>query len=65
MVSQIAGHYVQMKNGQISHVRWERLRANQTWVYLDLYNIFTKWDKVWAEVKTNLKARTTVSLTCR
>ncbi|KAH9206575.1 hypothetical protein DL95DRAFT_416400 [Leptodontidium sp. 2 PMI_412] len=40
------------------HSRWDRLEQNQTWVYLDLYFLFTKWDLVWSEAKSKLDSRT-------
>lgn len=44
-----------------SYKRWDRLCKNQAWVYLDLYFLFTKWDRVWGAVKHNLQKRTEAS----
>jgi hypothetical protein len=41
--------------------RWDRLCKNQAWVYLDLYFLFTRWDRVWGAVKHNLQTRTEAS----
>ena len=61
IVSKIANHYIQVKNGQVSDVRWETMRANHTWIYLDLGALFTNWAKVWGAVKDNVKRNTAVS----
>ncbi|KAH8819972.1 hypothetical protein F5884DRAFT_849257 [Xylogone sp. PMI_703] len=42
---------------QEQYKRWDRLRVNQAWVYLDLYFLFTRWDQIWALVKRNLNER--------
>ncbi|PMD67498.1 uncharacterized protein K444DRAFT_16989 [Hyaloscypha bicolor E] len=39
------------------HERWDRLAGDLDWIYLDTYFLFTKWEKVWAVVKRNLKAK--------
>jgi hypothetical protein len=42
------------------HERWDRLAGDLDWIYLDTYFLFTKWERVWAAVKRNLKAKVTV-----
>ncbi|RFU34416.1 hypothetical protein B7463_g1904, partial [Scytalidium lignicola] len=49
----ITQHYLQEQ-----YKRWDRLRVNQAWVYLDLYFLFTRWDQIWDSVKYNLNRRT-------
>jgi hypothetical protein len=56
--SQIVGHYL-----IDDYKRWDRLNGNHAWVYLDLYFLFTKWDRVWGAVKQNLSIRTEVGKT--
>lgn len=51
--AQITGHYL-----IDDYKRWDRLNGNHAWVYLDLYFLFTKWDRVWGAVKQNLSLRT-------
>ena len=55
--SKIANHYSNDR-----YKRWDRLAKNQAWVYLDLYFLFTKWDRIWGAVKQNLQRRTEVGL---
>lgn len=55
--SKITKHY-----SSDHYKRWDRLSKNQAWVYLDLYFLFTKWDRIWSAVKQNLQRRTEVSL---
>ncbi|KAH6707784.1 hypothetical protein BKA61DRAFT_134492 [Leptodontidium sp. MPI-SDFR-AT-0119] len=50
--SKISGHYQQHK-----YERWNRLSNNQIWIYLDLYFLFTRWDRIWGAMKQNLNAR--------
>ncbi|KAH8588870.1 hypothetical protein B0O99DRAFT_693028 [Bisporella sp. PMI_857] len=50
--SKISSHYM-----QTHHERWDRLDDNQTWIYLDLYFLFTRWDRVWGAIKQNLSIR--------
>ncbi len=40
---------------------WKHAEEYPQWVYLDLCNIFTKWDTVWGAVKNNLNAKVAVS----
>lgn len=54
--AQITGHYL-----FDDYKRWDRLNGNHAWVYLDLYFLFTKWDRVWGAVKQNLSIRTEVN----
>jgi len=54
--SKITSHYSNDR-----YKRWDRLARNQAWVYLDLYFLFTKWDRIWGAVKQNLQ-RTEVCL---
>jgi hypothetical protein len=44
-------------------LKFSRKHADEylQWVYLDLCNIFTKWDKIWGAVKNNLNAKVAVS----
>lgn len=53
--AQITRHYL-----IDDYKRWDRLNGNHAWVYLDLYFLFTKWDRVWGAVKQNLNSRTEV-----
>lgn len=53
--SKIISHYANDR-----YKRWDRLTKNQAWVYLDLYFLFTKWDRIWAAVKRNQQRRTEV-----
>ena len=62
IVSKIAHHYIQVSRRAVKHERWNRLRANQTWIYLDLCFLFTHWENVWGTVKQNLHFQTQVSL---
>lgn len=62
IVSKIASHYIQVSRRAVKHERWNRLRANQTWIYLDLCFLFTHWENVWETVKQNLHFQTQVSL---
>jgi hypothetical protein len=55
--SKVINHYSNDR-----YKRWDRLAKNQAWVYLDLYFLFTKWDRIWGAVKQNLQRRTEVSL---
>lgn len=56
IASKIQAHYSDER-----YNRWDRISKNQAWVYLDLYFLFTKWDRVWGAVKHNLQKRTEVS----
>jgi hypothetical protein len=62
IVSKIANHYIQVSRRAVKHERWNRLRANQAWIYLDLCFLFTHWENVWGTVKQNLHVQTQVSL---
>jgi hypothetical protein len=44
------------------HERWSRLENDEIWLHMDLYFLFTKWDRVWAAVKKHLKTKVTVRL---
>jgi acyl carrier protein phosphodiesterase len=55
--SKITSHYSNDR-----YKRWDRIAKNQAWVYLDLYFLFTKWDRIWGAVKQNLQRRTEVGL---
>jgi hypothetical protein len=55
--SQITSHYL-----RDDYKRWDRLNGNHAWVYLDLYFLFTRWDRVWGAVKQNLSIRTEASV---
>ncbi|KAG4438465.1 hypothetical protein IFR05_006033 [Cadophora sp. M221] len=50
--SKISKHYLQQQQE-----RWNRLSNNQIWIYLDLYFLFTRWDRIWGAMKQNLNAR--------
>jgi hypothetical protein len=53
ITSKVTSHYSNDR-----YKRWDRLAKNQAWVYLDLYFLFTKWDRIWAAVKLNQQKRT-------
>ncbi|KAH7305144.1 hypothetical protein BKA65DRAFT_578736 [Rhexocercosporidium sp. MPI-PUGE-AT-0058] len=52
IADKIARYYV---NSDSTHERWHRLGGDLNWIYLDTYFLFTKWERVWAAVKGNLK----------
>jgi hypothetical protein len=54
--SKISSHYL-----QAHYERWDRLDDNQNWIYLDLYFLFTRWDRIWGAIKQNLSTRIEVS----
>jgi hypothetical protein len=59
IADKLARYYL---DSDIQHERWDRLVGDLNWIYLDTYFLFTKWERVWAAVKKNLKAKVTVIL---
>jgi hypothetical protein len=49
-------------SADIQRARWNRLARELNWVYLDMYYLFTKWERVLGTVKRNLEARIAVGI---